>query len=166
MVQGKWQELPRLEERYKNKHEKYSKTLNQLHQLMWLNACSSGLSIASGILSVATLSTFIGLPVSIPLGVVSLAGASVSGMAMALTKNYQKKAVKVMNLVDIMTSALAVFQMSISKVLNNGRVDEQEFTMLQTFHLGGLSKLANIDHKMEANTRTQLQKVYWKRSMT
>ena len=60
---------------------------------MCLNACSSSLSIASGILSVVTLSTYIGLHVSIPLGAVSLAGESISGVAMALTKKYQIKAV-------------------------------------------------------------------------
>ena len=49
------------------------------------------LSIASGISSVATLSTFIGLSVSIPLGAVSLAGANVSGVATALISKYQKK---------------------------------------------------------------------------
>ena len=66
--------------------------------------------MASGILSVTTLSLFIGLLVSIPLGAVFLARVSVSGMAMALTKKYQKKLVKVMKLVNIMTSALAVFK--------------------------------------------------------
>ena len=71
------------------------------------------------------LSTFIGLPVSIPLGAVSLAGASVSGIATALTKKYQKKLTKVMKLTDIITSALAVFEMSVSKVLKDGKVDEQ-----------------------------------------
>ena len=131
---------------------------------MWLNACSSGLSIASRILSVATLSTFTGLPVSIPLGAVSLAGVSVGGMAMALTKKYQKKLVKVTKLVDIVTSALAVFETSVSKALNDDRVDEWEFNMLYTFHLGVFNELANIDHKMKAETRSQLQKVYWKRS--
>ena len=75
---------------------------------MWLNGCSSGLSIAPGILSVAKLSAFIGLSVSIPLGTVSLAGASVSGVATALTKKYQKKLAKVTTLVDFITSALAV----------------------------------------------------------
>ena len=50
--------------------------------------------MATGIFSVAMLSTFIGLPVSIPLGAVSLAGASVSGVAMVLTKKYQKEAHK------------------------------------------------------------------------
>ena len=41
--------------------------------------------MASGISSVATLSTFMGLPVSIPLGSVSLAGVSVRGVATGLT---------------------------------------------------------------------------------
>ena len=74
----------------------------------------------------ATLSTFIGLPVSIPLGAVSLFGASVSGVATALTKKYQKKLTKVTNFVDIVTSALAVFETSVSKALNNGEIDERE----------------------------------------
>ena len=68
-----------------------------------------------GISSVATLSTFVGLPVSIPLDAVSMAGVSVSGMATALTKKYQKKLVKFTKLTDIITSALAVFETSISK---------------------------------------------------
>ena len=64
VAQGKQQELVRLKE-----NEKYSKTLDRL---TWLNACSSGLGVASGISSVAMLSMLIGLPVSIPLGAVSL----------------------------------------------------------------------------------------------
>ena len=69
IIKSKKQELLKLKERY----AKYSKILDRL---VWLNACSSILSIATGISSVATLSTSIGLPVSIPLGAVSLAGAS------------------------------------------------------------------------------------------
>ena len=71
-------------------------------------------------------------------------------MATVLTKKYQKKLVTVTKLVDIMTPALAVFETSVSKVLNNGRVDKWEFTMLQTFHLGALNELVSADHKMEA----------------
>ena len=80
------------------------------------------------------------------------------GMAMALTKKYQKKLVKFTKLVEIVTSALAVFKTSISKALNDGKVDEQEFSMLQTYHLGVLNELANVDPKMEAEMRAQLQK--------
>ena len=58
----------------------------------------------------AMLSTFIGLPVSIPLGAVSLAGVSVSAIAMALTKKCQKKLTKVTKLFGIVASALSVFE--------------------------------------------------------
>ena len=103
VIQGKQQELLRQKERYKKKHEKYSKALDGL---VWLNDCLSGISIASGISNVAMLSTFIDLTVSIPLGAISLAGANVSGVASTLTKKYQKKLAKVTKLVDIVTSAL------------------------------------------------------------
>ena len=75
-----------------------------------------------------------------------------------LSKKYQKKLSKVTKLTDIVTSALAVFKMSVSNVLNNHKIDEREFATLQTLHLGVLNELANIDQKMEAETRVQLQK--------
>ena len=74
-----------------------------------------------------TLATFIGLPVSIPLGAVSLAGVGISGMAMVLTKKYQKKLSKVTTLTDIIMSALAIFERVVSKALKNGKIDEEEF---------------------------------------
>ena len=49
-----------------------------------LNACSSGISIATGISSVATFATFVGLPVSISLGAASLTGAIASGIISTL----------------------------------------------------------------------------------
>ena len=73
---------------FKKKYEKYTKILNRL---VWLNACSNGLSIATGISSVATFATFIGLPVSILLGAVSLTGAIAGGKISTLTKKYQNK---------------------------------------------------------------------------
>ena len=67
IIQSKQQGLLKLEEIYAKKYSKYSKILGQL---IWLNATSSSLSVAAGISSMVTLSTFIDLPVSIPLGVV------------------------------------------------------------------------------------------------
>ena len=90
---------------------------------MWLTACSSGLSAATEISSVVTLATFIGIPVSIPLGEVSLAGDGISGMATVLTKKYQKRILKVTKLTDIITLALAVFERVVSKALKNGKID-------------------------------------------
>ena len=104
-----------------------------------------------------TLSMFIGLPGSILLGTVSLTGVSVSGMATMLTMKYQRKLLEVTKLVNIITSPLAAFKTSVSKVLNVGRVDEWEFGMLQMIHLEALNELAKIDCKMEAETRAHSQ---------
>ena len=129
-----------------------------MDRLVWLNACSSGLSVATGISSVVTLSMFICLPVSIPLGVISLAGASVSGVTTALTSKYQKKLAKVTKLTDIVISAIAEYEMSVSKVMNNGEIGERGFDMLQVLHIKVINELANVDRKMESKTRNQLQK--------
>ena len=63
------------EQMFKKKYEKYTKILNQL---MWLNTCSSGISVATGISFGATFATFIGLPVSISWGAACLTGVIAS----------------------------------------------------------------------------------------
>ena len=75
---------------------------------MWLNACSSRISIATGISSMATFATFIKLPVSIPLGAASLTGAIASGIISTLTKKHQKKLSKVTKFIDIVMPALRI----------------------------------------------------------
>ena len=45
-----------------------------------------------------------------------------AGVATALTSKYQKKLIKVTQLVNIITLAVAVFETSISKALNNGEI--------------------------------------------
>ena len=63
-IQAKMQGLKNKEQMFKQKYEKYNKILNRL---TWLNACSSRISIATGISSIATFATFVGLPVSMVL---------------------------------------------------------------------------------------------------
>ena len=95
---------------------------------------------------------------SIPLGAVSLAGASVSGITTVLTKKYQKKLTKVRKLADIIMPAIAVFETCLSKALKNGKINEEEFNLLQTFQLTTMNELMGIDHKMEAVNRNQFEK--------
>ena len=111
----------------KNKEQKYEKYNKILNRLTWLNACSSGISIATGISSLATFATFIGLPASVALGAASLTGAIASGIISTLTKKYQKKLKKVTHLIDIITRATVVFDRVISAALKNGIIDEEEF---------------------------------------
>ena len=155
VVQAKRRGLINKEVMYKKKYKKYNRILNRL---TWLNACSSGISIATGISSMATFATFIRIPVSAVLGAASMTGAIASGIISVLTKKYQKKLKKVMHLIDIITPALVVFERAVSGALKNGVINEEEFNTLQTLHFETLNKLTGIDHRMEAEHRSLVEK--------
>ena len=140
---------------FKKKYKKYNKILNRL---TWLNACSSGISIATGISSVVTFTTFIGIPVSTVLGAASMTGVIASGIILVLTKKYQQKLKKVTKLIDTITPALVVFERVVSGTLKNGVIDEEGFNMLQTLHLETLNELTGIDRRMEAEHRSLVEK--------
>ena len=155
VVQAKRWGLIAKEKIFKKKYKKYTKILNQL---TWLNACSSGISVATGISSVATFTTFIGIPVTASLGDASMTGAIAGGIISALTKKYQKRLKKVMCLIDIITPALVVFERAVSGALKNFVIDEEEFNTLQTLHLETLNELTGINHRMEAELRSLVEK--------
>ena len=140
---------------FKKKYKKYNRILNQL---TWLNACSSGISIATGISSVETFATFIGIPVSAALGAASMTGAIASRIISVLTKKYQKKLKKVMLLIDIVTPALVIFERVVSGALKYGIINEEEFNTLQTLHLETLNELTGIARRMEAEHRSLVEK--------
>ena len=77
VVQAKRRGLINKEQMFKKKYKKYTKILNQLR---WINACYSRIRVATGISSVATFTTFVGIPVSISLGAASLTGVIASGI--------------------------------------------------------------------------------------
>ena len=141
---------------FKQKYKKYTKILNRL---AWLNTCSSGIRVATGISSVATFARFIGLPVSMALGAASLTGAIASGIISTLTKKYQKKLKKATKLTDIVTRATVIFERVISGALKDGVVDEEEFNTLQTLHLETLNELMGVDRRMESENRSLVEKI-------
>ena len=155
VIQAEMQWLKNKEQMFKQKYEKYNKILNRL---TWLNACLSGISIATGISSVATFATFVGLPVSMALGAASMTGVIASGIISVLAKKYQKKLKKVTKLTDIVTPALVVFERVLSGALKNDVIDEEEFNILQTLHLETLNELTGVDRRMEAESRSLVQK--------
>ena len=118
----------------------------------------SGISIATGISSVAIFATFIGIPVSTALGAASMTGMITSGIISVLTKQYQKKLKKVMHLIDIVTPALVVFERVKSGTLKNGVINEEEFNTLQTLYLETLNELTGIDRRMEVEHRSLVEK--------
>ena len=155
LVQAKRQGLINKEVMFKKKYKKYNRILNRL---TWLNACSSGISVATGISIVATFATFIGIPVSAALAAASMTGAISSGIISVLTKKYQKKLKKVTRLIDIVTPALVVFDRAVSGALKNGLIDEEEFNTLQILHLETLNELTGVGRMMEVENRSLVEK--------
>ena len=155
VIQAKQRRLKNKEQVFKQKYEKYTKILNRL---TWLNACSSGISVATGMSSVATFATFVRLPVSISLGAASLTGAIATGIISTLTEKYKKKLKKVTKLIDIVTGATVVFDRVISVTLKDGIIDEEEFNTLQTLHLETLNELTGVDCRMEVENRSLVEK--------
>ena len=92
------------------------------------------------------------------MGAASLTGAIASGIISTLTKKYQKKLKKVTRLIDIVTPALVVFERVISGALKNGIIDEEEFNMIQTLHLETINELTGVDHRMEEENRSLVEK--------
>ena len=155
IIQVKMQGLKNKEQMFKQKYGKYNEILNRL---TWLNACSSRISVATGISSVTTFATFVRLPVSMALGAVSLTGGIASGIISTLTNKYQKKLKKVTRLIDIITQATVLFDRVISVALKNGIINEEEFNTLQTLHLETLSELTGVDCRMEVENRSLVEK--------
>ena len=94
-----------------------------MNRLTWLNACSGGIWVATGISNVATFATFIRIPVSTVLGAASMTEVIASGIISVLTKKYQQKLKKVTCLIDIITPALVIFERVVSGALKNGVIN-------------------------------------------
>ena len=155
VVQAKRRGLIAKEKIFKKKYKKYTKILNQL---TWLNACSNGISVATGISSLATFAMFIGIPVSTGLGAASMTGVIASRIISVLAKKYQKKLKKVTCSIDIVTPALVVFERVVSGALKVGVIDEEEFNKIQTLHLETLNKLTGVGRRMEVEHRSLVKK--------
>ena len=63
-----------------------------------------------------------------------------------------------MQLIDIVTPALVIFERVLYGALKNGVINEEEFNMLQTLHLETLNELTGIDRRMEAENRSLVEK--------
>ena len=92
------------------------------------------------------------------MGAASLTGVIAGGIILVLTKKYQQKLKKVTKLIDIVTPALVVFERVVSGALKDSIIDEEEFNMLQALYLETLNELTGVDHRMEAENRSLVEK--------
>ena len=133
MVRKYYQDITDLKNKHNEKQQRYKDTYNKL-----LNASigASSVGVFSGISTVGTAFTVVGLPISASLGVVSTVSTCVGGILLLTSKKYKKKLLKCYELLDKITSSLATFEVLISLSLNdNSVIAAKEFHKLQTLYL-------------------------------
>ena len=117
------------------------------------------LGVVSGVSTIGTAFTIVGLPVSLSLGVLSTVSTCIRGILLLTSKKYKNKLLKCYELLDKITSSLATFEILISLSIDDGTViDAKEFHKLQTLYLQLMAHIRNIDRKMKIQTEENFQK--------
>ena len=156
MVRKYYQDIANLKEKYTEKQRKYK---NAYNRLLHASTGASTAGVISGISTIGTAFTIVGLPISASLGVVSTISACVGGVLLLTSKKYKKKLLKCYELLDKITSSLATFEVLISLSIDDGTViDANEFHKLQTLYLQLMKHVRNIDRKMKVEAEQNFQK--------
>ena len=154
-----YQDITDLKNKYNEKHRKCK---NAYNKLLHASTGASCFGVISGVSTIGTSFTFVGLPISASLGVVSTVSTCVGGILLLTSKKYKKKLLKCYELLDKITSSLATFEVLISLNLDDGSViDAKEFHKLQTLYLQLMTYVRNIDRKMKVQTKENFQKLSW-----
>ena len=155
MVREYYQDIVNLKEKYNEKQWKYKNAYNRLLHA----SVASTVGVISGVSTIETAFTVVGLPVSASLGVVSTISTCVGGVLLLTSKKYKKKPLKCYELLDKITSSLATFEVLISlSIDDNCAIDTKEFHKLQTLYLQLMTNVRNIDRKMKVQTEENFQK--------
>ena len=147
MARKYYQNIANLKEKYTEKQRKYK---NAYNKLLHASTGASSVALVSGVSTIGTASTIVGLPISASLVVVSTVSACVGGILLLTSEKYKKKLLRCYELLDKITSSLATFEVLISLSLNDGTIiDAKEFHKLQTMYLQLMTHVRNIDRKMK-----------------
>ena len=156
MVRKYYQDIVNLKERYTEKQRKYKDACNRL---LHASTGASTVGVVSGVSTIVTAFTVVGLPMSASLGVVSTVSTCVGACLLLTSKKYKKKLLKCYELLDKVTTSLATFETLISLSIDDGSViDSKEFHKLQTLYLQLMTHVRNIDPKMKVQTEENFQK--------
>ena len=154
MVRKYYQDIANLKEKYNEKQRTYR---NAYNRLLHASTGASTVGVVSGISTIGT--AFIGLPISVSLGVVSTVSTCVGACLLLTSKKYKKKLLKCYELLDKITTSLATFETLISLSIDDGTViDAKEFHKLQTSYLQLMTNVRNVDRKMKVQTEENFQK--------
>ena len=139
--------------------EKQQRYKNAYNKLLHASTGASSVALVSGVSTIRTSVTVVGLPISASLGVVSTVSTCVGACLRLTSKKYKKKLLKCYELLDKITSSLATFETLINLSIDDGSViDAKEFHKLQTLYLQLMTHVRNIERKMKVQTEENLQK--------
>ena len=156
MVKKYYQDIENLKEKYTEKQWKYK---NAYNRLLHASTGASTVALASGVSTIGTAFTVVGLPISASLGVVSTVSTCAGACLLLTSKKYKKKLLKCYELLDKITTSLATFEVLISLSIDDGSViDAKEFHKLQTLYLQLMTHVRNIYRKMKVETEQNFQK--------
>ena len=156
MVRKYYEDIANLKVKYTEKQQKYK---NAYNRLLYASTCASSVALASGVSTIRTSVTIVGLPISASLAIVSTVSTCVGACLLLTSKKYKKKLLKCYKLLDKITTSLATFETLISLSIDDGSViDAKEFHKLQTLYLQLMTHVRNIDRKMKVQTEENFQK--------
>ena len=156
MVRKYYQDIANLKEKYNEKQRKYR---NAYNRLLHTSTGANTVRVISGVSTIGTAFTIVGLPISASLGVVSTVSTCIGACLLLTSKKYKKKLLKCYELSDKITSSLATFETLISLSIDDGTViDAKEFQKLQTLYLQLMTFVRNINRKMKVQTEENFQK--------
>ena len=114
---------------------------------------ASSVGVISGVSTIGTAFTFVGIPISASLGIVSTVSTCVGRILLLTSKKYKKKLLKCYELTDKITSFLAAFEVLISVSLHDDSVTaSKEFHKLLTLYLQVMADIRNINRRIKVQT--------------
>ena len=107
MVRKYYQDITDLKNKYSEKQRKYKSAYNKL-----LHASTGAGSVGaiSGISTIGTAFTIVGLPISTSLGVLSTFSTCIGRILLLTSTRYKKKLLKCYELLDKITTSLAILK--------------------------------------------------------
>ena len=162
MVRKYYQDIANLKEKYTEKQQKYK---NAYNRLLHTSTGASSFALASGVSTIGTSVTVVGLPVSASLAIVSTVSACVGASLLLTSNKYKKNLLKCYELLDKITTSLATFETLISLSIDDGSViDAKEIHKLQTLYLQLKTHVRNVDRKMKVQTEENFKRLSWTKS--
>ena len=107
MVRKYYQDIWNLKDKYTQKQQKYK---NAYNKLLKVSTTASSVGVISGVSTIGTAFTVVGIPISASLGVVSTVSPCVGACLLLTSEKYKKKLLKCYRLLDKITSSLLLLR--------------------------------------------------------